>query len=43
MIMLKPENCVVLGGKVEAWDAKWKQDRKQTLNTLLADEQNAGG
>ncbi|KAK5296253.1 hypothetical protein LTR43_002805 [Exophiala xenobiotica] len=43
MIMLKPENCVVLGGKVEAWDAKWKQERKQTLNTLLADEHNAGG
>ncbi|KAK5456868.1 hypothetical protein LTS15_004648 [Exophiala xenobiotica] len=42
MVMLKPENCVVLGGKVEAWDAKWKQERKQTLNTLLAAEHNAG-
>ncbi|KIW50528.1 hypothetical protein PV05_09331 [Exophiala xenobiotica] len=42
IVMLKPENCVVLGGKVEAWDTKWKEERKQTLNTLLVNEHDAG-
>lgn len=36
MVMLRPERCDVLGGKVEAWDKKWKEERKQTLTRLVA-------
>jgi RecQ-mediated genome instability protein 1 len=42
MVMLTPDNCVVLGGKVEAWDKMWKEERKQKLTALIAEE-NAGG
>lgn len=37
MVMLLPDGCVVLGGKAEAWDKKWKADRKQRLTTLARD------
>jgi len=40
LVMLTPDNCVVLGGKVEAWDKKWKGERKQIL-TALVEEENA--
>jgi RecQ-mediated genome instability protein 1 len=38
MVMLTPDKCVVLGGKVESWDKKWKEERKERLNQLLAGE-----
>ncbi|KAF2214380.1 hypothetical protein CERZMDRAFT_95651 [Cercospora zeae-maydis SCOH1-5] len=31
VIMLTPSNVDVLGGKIEAWDKKWRQDRKKVL------------
>ncbi|KAI1620761.1 hypothetical protein EDD37DRAFT_131336 [Exophiala viscosa] len=37
MVMLRPDRCDVLGGKVEAWDKKWKEGRKQTLTTLVSE------
>lgn len=37
MVMLTPDTCVVLGGKVEAWDKKWKADRKATLTALIGE------
>ncbi|KAJ9646791.1 hypothetical protein H2204_000483 [Knufia peltigerae] len=43
MVMLQPQNCVVLGGKVEAWDKKWKETRKQKLNDLIREEFDAAG
>ncbi|OAP58477.1 hypothetical protein AYL99_07567 [Fonsecaea erecta] len=41
MVMLTPENCVALGGKVEAWDKKWKEERKQRLTALVREENAA--
>ncbi|KIX00927.1 uncharacterized protein Z518_09992 [Rhinocladiella mackenziei CBS 650.93] len=38
MVMLRPEDCVVMGGKVEAWDKKWKEMRKQRLIALVNEE-----
>jgi RecQ-mediated genome instability protein 1 len=38
MVMLTPDKCVVMGGKVEAWDRKWKEGRKGRLIALLAEE-----
>ncbi|KIY02987.1 uncharacterized protein Z520_01453 [Fonsecaea multimorphosa CBS 102226] len=43
MVMLTPDTCVVLGGKVEAWDKKWKEERKQRLTALVREENAAGG
>ncbi|KIW75138.1 hypothetical protein Z517_11910 [Fonsecaea pedrosoi CBS 271.37] len=43
MILLTPETCVVLGGKVEAWDRKWKEDRKARLTALVREENAARG
>ncbi|KAK1030007.1 hypothetical protein LTR33_017151, partial [Friedmanniomyces endolithicus] len=31
LILLEPRNVEVLGGKVEAWDKKWREERKQRL------------
>jgi RecQ-mediated genome instability protein 1 len=31
MIMLTPANVRVLGGKIEPWDRKWREDRKKRL------------
>lgn len=42
VVMLRPEDCVVLGGKVEAWDKKWKAERKARL-TALVEEGSGGG
>ncbi|OQV00423.1 hypothetical protein CLAIMM_05917 [Cladophialophora immunda] len=42
VIMLTPDRCVVLGGKVEAWDKKWKEERKQRLTALIGEENAAG-
>jgi RecQ-mediated genome instability protein 1 len=38
MVILTPDKCVVMGGKVEAWDRKWKEGRKGRLISLLAEE-----
>ncbi|KIW69303.1 hypothetical protein PV04_05185 [Phialophora macrospora] len=38
VVMLTPDTCVVIGGKVEAWDRKWKDGRKGRLMALLAEE-----
>ena len=42
MVMLTNDKCVVLGGKVEAWDKKWKDERKQRLLALLSEEDARG-
>jgi RecQ-mediated genome instability protein 1 len=31
VILLEPKSVEVLGGKVEAWDKKWRNERKSTL------------
>ncbi|KAI7717749.1 hypothetical protein KC353_g4337 [Hortaea werneckii] len=31
VILLEPRNAELLGGKVEIWDKKWREDRKQKL------------
>ena len=31
MIMLTPDTVTVLGGKIDSWDKKWREDRKKTL------------
>lgn len=31
LILLEPRNAELLGGKVETWDKKWREDRKQKL------------
>lgn len=45
IVMLSPESCVVLGGKVEAWDRKWKAERKDRLVALVVEGagEGAGG
>ncbi|KAJ4509220.1 hypothetical protein HRR78_006122 [Exophiala dermatitidis] len=43
MVMLKPEDCVVIGGKVDAWDRKWKEERKKNLTMLLNRENGIVG
>jgi RecQ-mediated genome instability protein 1 len=35
MLMMMPETCIVLGGKVEAWDKKWKEGRKARLQAEI--------
>ncbi|KAJ9611693.1 hypothetical protein H2200_004877 [Cladophialophora chaetospira] len=42
LAMLTPDKCVVMGGKVDAWDKRWKDERKQRLKALLAEENEAG-
>lgn len=37
MLMLTADKCVVLGGKVEAWDKKWKEERKGRLKAALVE------
>ena len=31
MVMLTPETVIVLGGKIDSWDKKWREDRKKRL------------
>lgn len=31
VVMLEPKCVEVLGGKVEAWDRKWREERKKVL------------
>lgn len=35
MVMLTPRNTVVMGGKVEEWDGKWREGRKAVLQKEL--------
>jgi RecQ-mediated genome instability protein 1 len=41
-VMLGPENVVVLGGKVEAWDKAWKEGRKERLKRAVEQESGSG-
>lgn len=41
MVMLTAENCQVLGGKVQTWDQKWREERKQRLTALVMEERAA--
>lgn len=41
MIMLTAERCQVLGGKVQTWDQKWRQERKQRLTALVMEDRAA--
>jgi RecQ-mediated genome instability protein 1 len=41
-VMLGPENVVVLGGKVEAWDKAWKEGRKERLKRAVERESGSG-
>jgi RecQ-mediated genome instability protein 1 len=31
MIMLQPDSVTVLGGKIDSWDKRWREDRKKRL------------
>jgi RecQ-mediated genome instability protein 1 len=31
MLLLTPSNVEVLGGKIDAWDKKWRDERKGVL------------
>ncbi len=31
MVMLKPDSVTMMGGKIESWDKKWRDDRKKRL------------
>ena len=31
LVMLTPESVIVLGGKIESWDRKWREERKVKL------------
>ncbi|KXL47051.1 hypothetical protein M433DRAFT_130717 [Acidomyces richmondensis BFW] len=31
LVLLEPRNAEILGGRVDAWDKKWKEERKQKL------------
>ena len=31
LVMLTPESVIVLGGKIESWDRKWREERKVSL------------
>ncbi|KAK3069061.1 hypothetical protein LTR53_012898 [Teratosphaeriaceae sp. CCFEE 6253] len=34
MMLIEPRNLEILGGKVEAWDKKWREERKQRLKQM---------
>ncbi|KAK4203524.1 hypothetical protein QBC40DRAFT_316177 [Triangularia verruculosa] len=42
VVMLEPERCVFLGGKVEVWNKAWSEGRLERLRKE-AGEQNGGG
>jgi RecQ-mediated genome instability protein 1 len=41
MVMLQPDSVVVLGGKIDSWDKKWREDRKKRLVADVEAEQEA--
>jgi RecQ-mediated genome instability protein 1 len=42
VVMLAPENVIVLGGKVETWDKTWRDGRKERLKRAVEQEHIAG-
>ena len=42
LIMMTPSNTMVMGGRVESWDKKWRESRKATLMQGLDRENDAG-
>ena len=42
VVMLAPENVVVLGGKVETWDKTWRDGRKERLKRAVEQEHIEG-
>jgi len=38
VVMLRPENVTVLGGKVEGWDDSWKAGRKDRLKRMVEEQ-----
>lgn len=42
IVLLEPERCVVLGGKVEAWDKVWREGREERLRKEVAEEARRG-
>ena len=47
IVLLTPDTVTLLGGKVEAWDTTWRQQRKENLlakiDTLYAEQNGATG
>ena len=41
LVMLTPEGVIVLGGKIESWDRKWREERKVRLVQGLEAEYGA--
>ena len=39
MVMLQPESVIVLGGKIDSWDKKWREERKKRLIADVEREQ----
>ncbi|KAK4542349.1 hypothetical protein LTR36_006805 [Oleoguttula mirabilis] len=42
LILLEPRNVEMLGGKVDAWDRKWKEDRKKVLKEKAGVREGGG-
>jgi RecQ-mediated genome instability protein 1 len=42
VVMLAPENVVVLGGKVETWDKTWRDGKKERLKRAVEQERTEG-
>jgi RecQ-mediated genome instability protein 1 len=42
VVMLVPENVIVLGGRVETWDKTWREGRKERLKTAVEQERTEG-
>lgn len=40
LVLLEPKGVEVLGGKVEAWDKKWRGERKETLKRMAGMGEN---
>ncbi|GKZ22110.1 hypothetical protein AbraIFM66951_008846 [Aspergillus brasiliensis] len=42
VVMLTPESCVVLGGKIEGLDVQWREGRKERLLARINGGENGG-
>jgi len=42
VLLLEPKHMRILGGKVDAWDRKWREDRKQVLKTRAGAREDDG-
>jgi RecQ-mediated genome instability protein 1 len=43
VVMLEPRSVEVLGGKVEVWDKKWREEKKKVLKERAGWSENGDG